>query len=210
VVSELVIGRIRDIFSTAPKRFSPDASERFGGDVSMPLRLIADAMLGTLARWLRVLDYDVVYDPRLDDETLLDRAAAEGRILVTRDRRLLERKKARMHLLIDSQDPGEQLKQVVRDLGLRVERERLFGRCLECNQPLVPVGLEEARLRVPPYVAQTQHQFFRCPTCDRYFWWATHVDRMLERLHELGLLVQGEKEGTSHPQASTPSRYDTR
>jgi uncharacterized protein with PIN domain len=160
----------------------------------MPPRLIADAMLGTLVRWLRVLDYDVLYDPRLDDQALLDRAAAEGRILVTRDRGLLEQKRARTHLLIDSEDPGEQLKQVVRDLGLRVERERLFGRCLECNQPLVSVPVEEARLRVPPFVARTQSRFFRCPTCDRYFWWATHVDRMLERLHELGLLVRGEED----------------
>ncbi|HKI05656.1 MAG TPA: Mut7-C RNAse domain-containing protein [Thermoanaerobaculia bacterium] len=57
--------------------------------------LLADAMLGALARWLRVLGLDVSYDPDLDDAELVDKAVAEGRTILTRDRRLTERRLAR-------------------------------------------------------------------------------------------------------------------
>jgi len=84
-------------------------------------KFIADVMLGKLARWLRILGYDVAYDPNADDEALVQRAVNEGRILLTKDRRLVERwrKKLRQHgyLLLDSDDWREQLRQTVAHFG---------------------------------------------------------------------------------------------
>ena len=67
--------------------------------VSAPQKLIADAMLGALVRWLRALDLDVFYDPELDDPEIVELAVAEDRTILTRDRRLTERRAARNHLL---------------------------------------------------------------------------------------------------------------
>lgn len=142
-------------------------------------------MLGALVRWLRALDLDVVYDPALDDPELVDRAVAEGRTILTRDRRLTERRLARNHLLIRSGDVAEQLRQVLDELGLHPDPDRAFGRCLRCNTPLQPVDPEQARARVPPWVARTQKQFRACPACDRIYWRGTHVRRMLARLEEM-------------------------
>lgn len=155
----------------------------------MEVKLIADAMLGALARWLRVLDFDVAYDPELDDAALVARAVAEGRTILTRDRRLVLRRQARNHLLIASERVDEQVRQVLGDLGLQPRPERLFRRCLRCNTPTEPLAAEEARRRVPPYVARTQQRFCRCPGCGRIYWGATHVRRMRRRLARMGVEV---------------------
>ena len=146
------------------------------------MKLIADAMLGGLVRWLRILDLDVAYDPALDDPELVARAVAEGRTILTRDRRLTERRLARNHLLIRSDAVTEQVRQVLAELGVRPDPERLLSRCLVCNTPLVSLPAEQARARVPPYVARTQHEFRACPACGRVYWRGTHVSRMRETL----------------------------
>ncbi len=150
-----------------------------------PPRLFADAMLGALARWLRALDLDVAYDPALDDPELVEVAVAEGRTILTRDRRLVLRRKARNHLLIRSDEVDEQVREVLAALAVRIDPARLFRRCLVCNHPLEPFPAELARERVPPFVARTQSEFRHCPACDRLYWRATHVERMRRRLEEI-------------------------
>ncbi|MDX1632550.1 MAG: Mut7-C RNAse domain-containing protein [Thermoanaerobaculia bacterium] len=155
-------------------------------------RLLADAMLGGLAKWLRILGLDVAYDPELDDAGVVDRAREEDRWILTRDRRLVKRREARdRHLLIDSVHVPEQVRQVVDALDLDVDRERLFSRCVRCNRPLEPIPAAEARSEVPPYVAKTQDRFRQCPDCERIFWPATHVGRMRKKLDRWGVLPDG-------------------
>jgi uncharacterized protein with PIN domain len=144
-------------------------------------------MLGGLARWLRVLDIDTAYEPELEDAQLVVRAVAEGRTILSRDRKLLERRLAQPQLFIRDDDVREQIRQVVAELGLRLDRRRLFGRCLRCNRPLVVLSAEAARPLVPPYVARTVSEFRQCPECGRIYWHGTHVGRMEEWLERGGL-----------------------
>ena len=139
-------------------------------------------MLGTLAKWLRILGYDTRFDPALDDHQLVRLARAEGRVLLTRDRELARRRGVRS-LLIASQDLEEQIAQVLTELDL--EPAQTLSRCLVCNEPLQPLDREAARPLVPPYVAQTQEAFKICPTCRRVYWHGTHRQRMQERLDRL-------------------------
>ncbi|HSL85180.1 MAG TPA: Mut7-C RNAse domain-containing protein [Thermoanaerobaculia bacterium] len=150
-------------------------------------RLIADAMLGGLARWLRVLGLDTAYDPDLDDPELVDRALAEERTILTRDRRLIQRRRAGNHLFVRSEVVDEQVAQVLAELRLAPHPEALFSRCLRCNAPLREIPAEEAAREVPPYVARTQERFRRCPACGRIYWRATHARRRRTRLRRLGI-----------------------
>lgn len=150
-------------------------------------KLIADAMLGGLARWLRVLGLDTAFDPDLDDPELVDRAVEEGRVILTRDRRLIQRRRARNHLLVRSEVVDEQVGQVLGELGIEPDPGELFSRCLRCNAPLRDVPPEEAAAEVPPYVARTQERFRRCPVCGRIYWRATHARRMRRRLRGMGV-----------------------
>jgi uncharacterized protein len=145
-------------------------------------KLFADAMLGALAQWLRLLDLDVAYDPSLDDPALVEFSVAEDRVILTRDRRLTERRRARNHLLIRSDVVDEQVRQVLSELGVKPDPDRLLRRCPLCNAPLRPISVEDARARIPPWVARTQTEFRSCPDCGRIYWRGTHVERMRKRL----------------------------
>jgi uncharacterized protein with PIN domain len=106
-------------------------------------RFVADAMLGRLARWLRVLGYDTSYDTVLDDPELVRRANDEARVLLTRDRRLLRDLRPHQSLEIRHDDPLQQLQSVVQSLGLQPPAE-LFTRCLLCNTVLDLLPAAEA------------------------------------------------------------------
>jgi uncharacterized protein with PIN domain len=139
-------------------------------------------MLGTLAKWLLILGHDVAYFRRIEDDDLVALAAQEKRTILTRDRRLVQRRAARDHVLIRSQNLEEQIAQVLQERKLRVATERLLGRCLRCNTLNESVPRESVRGQVPVYVYRTQSRFTRCPRCGRIYWRATHVTRMLKRL----------------------------
>jgi len=153
-------------------------------------------MLGSLVRWLRILGLDVVYARDLDDAELVRKARLDGRTILTRDRKLVERRAARDHLLIESDLVDHQIVQVVTELGLDIGAGKLLGRCLRCNTLLQDVPLSEVKAHVPPYVAETQQEFRRCVLCDRVYWKATHVEAMWRRLAELGI---GPGIGTESP-----------
>ena len=147
-------------------------------------------MLGALARWLRVLGVDTAYDPALDDPELVARALAEDRTLLTRDRRLVERRAlGGRHLLIASEVVDEQVRQVLDAFALRPDPADLFRRCLRCNAALDPLDPEAARRLVSPFVARTQARFRRCPNCGRLYWRGTHARRMRRRLERMGVVA---------------------
>ena len=148
-------------------------------------RFAVDCMLGTLAKWLKILGYDALYLRVVDDADLVERARADGRILLTRDRKMTERRRASPFILIQSERSIDQLREVVASLGLDLDEERLLTRCLPCNAPTLEAASDEIRDLVPPYVFRTQRRFRRCPACGRVYWGATHRDKMVERLREV-------------------------
>jgi uncharacterized protein with PIN domain len=146
------------------------------------MRFIADAMLGTLAKWLRILGYDTLFDPDQTDHQLVRLARAEDRVLLTRDRELAQRRGVRV-LLVASQSLEAQIGQVLAELGL--EPRRSFSRCPVCNEPLAAIDRETARAQVPAYVAETHKTFKSCPACQRVYWRGTHWQRMDDQLAQM-------------------------
>jgi len=146
------------------------------------IRFLADGMLGTLAKWLRIMGYDTAYAARLDDHALARLARAEERILLTRDTGLLQRKGVQC-LFIASEMLAEQLEQVRQTFGLHVDHP--FSRCPVCNSPLEDVPKHDAWGQVPPFVFQTQDKFSLCPACNRFYWRGTHWQKMLAQVQKL-------------------------
>jgi uncharacterized protein with PIN domain len=118
----------------------------------------------------------------IEDHVLVERAIQSKRILLTRDRSLIKRKKLKEYILIKSEVPLEQVRQVLKDKKLKLNQSNLLSRCLICNVRTVPVKKEEIRDLVPPYVFKTQSNFSHCPECERIYWGATHVENILDQL----------------------------
>ncbi len=147
-------------------------------------RFMADAMLGRLARWLRILGYDTAYERAIDDDELIQRAIGEDRWLLTRDGYLAQRKALRgRHTLIKSDEIDGQLRQLHDELSIRLDLDdaRSF-RCADCNVILHAISLEDATLLVPHFVAQSYRGFLQCDGCGRVCWPGTHWESMRTRL----------------------------
>ena len=146
-----------------------------------PVRLLADGMLGKLAKWLRLLGYDTAYDNVASDAELARRARAEGRVLLTRDRELSKRRGLRT-LLIESEVLEEQVRQVQEHLPPPPQPP--LSRCAVCNSALDSVSPAQIADRVPPYVLRTHSEFRRCPGCGRVYWPGSHLDKMGDQMNK--------------------------
>jgi uncharacterized protein len=144
------------------------------------VKFIADVMVGKLARWLRVLGFDVAYSNNYADDEIIQTAETEDRVILTRDTGLTKRRTKARCLLVSSGNHNEQIRQVIDEFGLK--DFNVFSRCLECNALLEAVDKEDVFERIPPFVYLTQNRFAICPLCKRVYWHGTHANNMLNRI----------------------------
>ncbi|MBN1365438.1 MAG: Mut7-C RNAse domain-containing protein [Syntrophaceae bacterium] len=144
------------------------------------LKFITDASLARLAKWLRILGYDTAVFTREAGREMLRQAEAEDRIVLTRRGDMIERQFACTLFLITDVIVGKQLDAVIKKFYLKIERENMFGICLECNQKLQPVKREEVRDLVPQFVFENCVQYNQCSSCHRIYWMGTHPRNVLK------------------------------
>jgi hypothetical protein len=145
------------------------------------LRFLADAHLGGLARFLRMLGFDTLHRNAFADEEIRRLADAERRIVLTRDRELLKCREIARGAYVRALKPQAQLAEVAGRYGL-VGKARPFTLCLRCNLALQPVERAAVAPRVPPAVYALHERFVRCPGCEVVFWPGSHYERMLDAL----------------------------
>ncbi len=135
-----------------------------------------------------MMGYDALLFAGSDDSQMVATALAEHKIILTRDTQIMRRRVVTSGqlraILIHSDDPGQQIRQVVDTLKLNCQLKP-FSICLECNQPLGERSKGEVKQLVPPYVFQNQSQYMECPTCHRIYWRGTHWQAMTGKLAHL-------------------------
>lgn len=146
-----------------------------------PLHFLADAHLGGLARFLRMLGFDTLYDNALPDPAIIEISARERRIVLTRDRELLKCRELTRGCFVHARKPEAQLREVATRFGLEAHLLP-FTRCLHCNLRLEPVERDAAADRVPAQILERYAAFVRCPGCKRIYWEGSHWERMREAL----------------------------
>jgi hypothetical protein len=149
------------------------------------MRFVADCMLGRLAKWLRILGFDVLYFSKAEDGDLAGLSRREGRVLLTRDSGLIEKTGRRPDRLFVRSDAWEdQAVQVLDEFGLW-DAIRPNTRCVACNAPFKALTRERARNLVTPYVLDHASSFAICPGCSRVYWQGSHHGDMEKKIGKL-------------------------
>jgi uncharacterized protein with PIN domain len=152
------------------------------------MKFIADVMLGRLAKRLRLLGFDVLYDHTFDDNEIIRLSLEEGRVILTRDTGLAARPLASRNIYVMSDAVQEQVEQVLAAVPDKTMTP--LTRCSACNQQLSAAVKQEVRDSVPNYIYNRYDAFLKCSSCGRVYWRGTHVTRM-----EKEGIVTGEKHG---------------
>lgn len=150
------------------------------------VRVICDGMLGTLAKWLRILGTDAAYyGCGGSDDDLMSLAEREGRVVITRDRELFARcsKAGLRALYIPTTDLQEQIELVLREIG--IDGSKALTRCIVCNVELEHVDKEKVKGQVLERVYRSYDEFYVCPQCSRIYWPGTHYRNMEERIRSV-------------------------
>lgn len=142
-----------------------------------------DAMLGRLARYARFVGCDTVYAPESwDDTEVARRAADDGRVLVTRDRRLAARVPGAVLLTSAHLEPQwRALRHAVPSLPHEVR----FERCSLCNgrlRPYVRGTAVDRELALPPPNPAIDRTLHACERCGQLYWEGSHTATIRERL----------------------------
>jgi len=146
------------------------------------MKFACDDNLGKLASYLRILGFDTYFYENIDDNSLLKNASVEKRVLLTRDRKLASRTHPYGILLIENDDPLQQLKFVITNLDFKIEPSMLFNRCSKCNEICKIVEKDEISDEVFPFIIKTQDIIKQCPSCKRYYWKGSHYKNILKKL----------------------------
>ena len=145
-------------------------------------------MLGSLARWLRMLGYLVEYDSTADDNSLLRVSGNPEAVLLTQDEELYNRALGKniRSVLVHGGTEEARLGQLATTLGLSLEIDMASTRCPECGSELCEISKVEAANAVPAKSLELYDRFWRCTNgdCQKTYWVGSHWKQMRHMLEE--------------------------
>lgn len=159
----------------------PDPGDRIRVEaISRPQPLaeatfLLDVHLGALARRMRLVGLDTAYSNDLDDDALIELANSERRVLLTKDRELLRRRRLWLGAYVRGDRADEQLADVLDRFAPPLAP---WTRCVACNGALQPVTKEEVAEELLPGTRRTYQEFSRCSGCRRVYWRGAHSRRL--------------------------------
>jgi uncharacterized protein with PIN domain len=149
-----------------------------------PHSFVLDMHLGALARRLRLLGIDTLYHKHITDKELAHLSSEEHRVALTRDIALLKQKIIDWGYWLRSQQPEEQLLEVVKRYAL-TPFFAPFSRCLSCNGLIHPVKKETVLESLPHGTKEYFDNFYQCRDCGKVYWKGSHYERMIRFIEEL-------------------------
>ena len=142
-----------------------------------------DAMLGNIARKLRLLGYDSQYFSDIDDEKLIDSARKEKRIIISKDEKLIKKaqKLGMRSIHITKEEEVEEFLEIINSVNLkRIQINGNIARCPKCNSLTESIDKEIIKERIPQGVLKLNDKFWICKYCNQIYWEGTHIKNLQE------------------------------
>ncbi|KUG01495.1 Exonuclease mut-7 [Phytophthora nicotianae] len=148
-------------------------------------KFLADSMVARVGKWLRTIGMDVIiWDPysvpkktasQDHKAALLALSVCEQRILLTRDKKLANRRDAGACFVVSSDDPFKQFQEIKTHFALKLVKDEMMSRCSRCNaKGFDVVDLDYVRNQtedeVHPNVLEVVTEFWVCRVCHKIYW----------------------------------------
>jgi len=151
---------------------------------------LVDAMLGNIAKKLRVLGFDSEYFSNIDDSKLIEKAKNENRTIISRDRHLIERarKNEISSVYITKENEIEQFLEILKITNIQLDEiSGDSARCTKCNSLTSKISKLELGKKIPQGVLENNEKFWKCDDCDQIYWEGTHIKNLQEFVRKIKL-----------------------
>ncbi len=151
---------------------------------------LVDAMLGNIAKKLRLLGFDSEYVFDIDDSELIEKAKNEHRTIISKDRNLIDRanKNEISSVYITKENEIQQFLEILETTHLQFDEiSGDSARCTKCNSQTSKINKLEIEHKVPPGVLEFYDKFWKCSMCDQIYWEGTHIKNLQEFVHKIKL-----------------------
>lgn len=158
---------------------------------------LADAMLGNIARKLRIFGFDTLYMAQARDDEILKTGIKQDRVILTADKELFKRivKVGARGVLVSSGGASEleDLVHILTENGITsIGMNGIGSRCSVCNGHLEEKTSDQVKnddgcnnsnnsnndVIVPDKVIACHKQFFQCIACGKIYWEGGHLKRI--------------------------------
>lgn len=165
----------------------------------MPLKtgdvptFFVDAMLGNIARKLRLLGYDSQYFSDIIDEKLIDSAKKEKRIIISKDKELIKKtqKLGMRSIHITKEEEVEEFLEIINSVNLkRIQINGNISRCSKCNSLTELVDKDIIKEKIPQGVLKSNNTFWICKCCNQVYWEGTHIKNLQEFVDKINERLQ--------------------
>jgi hypothetical protein len=145
------------------------------------MKFICDAMLGRLAKYLRILGLDAEYTR---DLFLLAqyKEQPDSPYFLTRTMKTISYERI---IFIKSDKVREQLQEIREVICPFIDPGKIMNRCIDCNVELVDVEKKDIEQMVPEFVFHQYAQFRSCPKCRKVYWEGSHAKGMAQLVREI-------------------------
>jgi uncharacterized protein len=155
---------------------------------------MADAMLGKIARKLRMFGFDTIYDPNIDDMDILDSSKNKGRIVLTSDRMLFSRckKKGIDSILTYKETEIENLVTIFSSLNIRsINFQKVPYLCTRCNGLLdTIIDKNSIKYDIPVRLLHSNKIFYKCAKCRKIYWTGSHIEHISCLINEINMKLK--------------------
>lgn len=146
------------------------------------MKFIADGNLGKIAKQLRMLGIDCLYNGGMSLPEALQLAVSDNRVFLTL-KSVPSAGKIQV-IRLPGSDPISQVGYLFTQLDFS-HQIKSFSRCLICNQVLQAASddiIKEQSDHLPLSVKERKLQIYFCNQCKKSYWHGTHVERMQEEI----------------------------
>jgi uncharacterized protein with PIN domain len=177
---------------------------------------LADAMLGSIARKLRIFGFDTIYIAQAHDDEILKIGIEQDRVILTADKELFKRivkVGARGVLVSGGASELEDLAHILTKNGITsVGMNGIGSRCSVCNGPLEERTSDQLKnhernnddanvndVVVLDRVIACYNQLFQCTACGKIYWEGGHLKHIRALVRNLDAKLVGRDCTTTTP-----------